>query len=100
MLERIALLQLRSGKPLLVMRVACSGLLSIRDAPQFVLRLAYCFANNRISRNAELERRQIMFCPALAQVSDFFPDALRRVAVHQVSVALFGDQLLGRRGLA
>src|SRR5712664_4908136 len=37
-----------------------------------------------------------MPCPAFAQIRDFLADALRRIAVHQIRVALLGDQLFCR----
>src|SRR5207253_4157457 len=69
--QRNALLQLRSGKPLLVVRVARGGLLNIRHSPQLVLRLAFRFANNGISSNAKLEWRQIVSRPAFSEIRDF-----------------------------
>ena len=87
---------MRTRQPLLVILIARRELLNIRDAPQLVLRFVFRLANNRISRNTELERWQIVFCPALAQVGDFLSDAFRRIAVHQIRVAFLGDQLFCR----
>src|ERR1700674_1533079 len=98
--QRNALLQLRSGQPLLVIRVARRGLLHVGDSPQLILRFALRFANDRISGNAELERRQIVPCAAFPHIRDFLAHALGRIAVHQISVALLGDQLFCRRRFA
>ena len=74
--------------------------MDIRHSPQLVLRLAFRFANNGISSNPKLERRQIVSRPAFSEIRDFLADALRRIAVHQIGVAFLGDQLFGRRRFA
>src|SRR6266478_9200675 len=89
-----------SGKPLLVICVARRGLLDIRDAPQLVLSFAFRFSNDGIAGDPELERRQIVTCAAFAEIHDFLADALRRIAVHKIGVALLGDQLFCRGRLA
>ncbi len=38
-----------------------------------------------------------MFCPAFAQIGDFLVHSFRRITMHQIGIALFGDQLF-RRG--
>src|SRR5260370_8059817 len=70
--------------------------MNIRDAAHFLLSFFFCFTHNRISGDPELERRQIGPCAAFAQIRNFFADALRRIAVHEIRVALLGDQLFCR----
>ena len=78
-------------QPLLIVGVARRGLLHVGDAPHFVLRFALGFAHDRVTGHAKFHRRQLVLRAALAQIRNFFADALRRIAMHQVGVALFRD---------
>ncbi len=98
--ERDALLELRAGEPLLVIRIASGRLLNVRDAANFVLSFFFGFANDSVTRDAEFQRDGIVLFSALAKVSDFFRDAFGRVAVHEVSVAFGGDEFFGSGGFA
>src|SRR5580658_655805 len=95
-LERYLLLQLRPRQPLLVIRIARRGLLHVGNPLHFLQRFALGFPHDGIARNAKFHRRQpAMSSPPRPQVVDFLPYPLRRIAVHQIRVALFRDQILG-----
>ena len=90
--ERDALLELRPGKPLLVVGVACGGLLDVGDAADFVLRFFFGFADDGVAGDAEFQGNGIVLRAALPKIGDFLRDAFRRITVHEVSVAFGGDE--------
>ena len=90
--ERDALLELRSGEPLLVVGVTCGRLLDVGDAADFVLRFFFGFADDGVTGDAEFQRDGIVLLAALAKIGDFFRNALRWIAVHEIGVALGGDE--------
>ncbi len=87
-----ALFELRSGKPLLVVRIASGGLLNVRDAADFVLRFFFGFADDGVACYTEFQRNGIVLLAALAKVGNFFRDAFRRIAMHEIGVTLSGDE--------
>src|SRR5258708_4429167 len=57
-LERNALLELRSGKPLLIVLVPSGALFDVGDARELLLRLAFGLAHHDVPRHAVLHRRK------------------------------------------
>ena len=90
--ERNALLELSAREPLLIVGVTGGGLLDIGDAANFVLRFFFGFANDGVASDAEFQWNGIVLDAALAKVGDFFGHAFGWVAMHEVSVALGGDE--------
>ena len=75
-------------------------MLDVCNAPEFVLSLALGFADDGVTGNSEFQRREIMTRTPSAEVGDLLPDAFGRISMHQVGIALFGNQFLGGRGFA
>src|SRR5262249_1365674 len=98
--ERNALLELGSSEPLLIIGVTRGRLLHVRDTAKFLLGFALCFADDGITRDTESHGRQPATGAAFPQIGNFFSNALRRIAVHQIGVAFFGDELFGGGRLA
>src|SRR5205085_11560855 len=89
------LLQLRAGKPLLVILVPGGILPDIGDARALLLSLFSAVTQHYIAGNAEFHGRKSKASAPPAQVIDFLRDTFRRIAMHQVGVATARDQFFG-----
>ena len=71
------------------------------DAVDFPVGFGFGVADDAVAGDAEDERREIgVLRAALLHVRDLGRDGGRVVAVHEVGVALGGDEVLGGLGLA
>src|SRR2546429_621263 len=82
------LFNLRVLQPLLIVAVSCGRLLHVSDALQLGLRFALTVADDRISRNAEFHATQPKALTPRGQIGNLCLHTLRRIAVHDVGIAL------------
>src|SRR6185437_15832009 len=97
------LLELRPADPLLEVGEACGRVRRIGlggDAVHFPVRFGFGVADDAVAGDAEDEWRKIgVLCAALFHVGDLGGNGGGIVAVHEVGVALGGDEVLGSLGL-
>src|SRR5438445_1310284 len=97
-LKRNLGLKLRALDEVQVARIPSRARAYIRDAGDLLLHLGVSLTDDRVSGDPEAERRQLgMLLTPRAHVGDLRGKHLRRVAVHEIRVALTRGEIL-RRG--
>src|SRR5439155_18989423 len=100
-LERNRGLELRALYELLIARITARAGADIGDASDLLLHQSITRPNDPVGSDPEAQRWQVRVLGAAGpHVGDLRGKDIRRIAVHQVGIALSRDQVLRRRGLA
>ena len=90
------MLQLRPRHPLLIVRITSRRLLHVRDPLHLLQRLCLRVSHHRIPATPNIIGASPSPLAPLPHIRDLRADRLRRIAMHQVRVALRRNQVLRR----